>query len=73
MSSGASSEKSAGCGLEGAVEELAGSSVVGGAEGSDTIFGPRFSSTTVPFASMRILFRGISSLKLSVTRWNWRE
>lgn len=73
MSRGASSEKSAGCGLEGAVEELAASSAVGGAEGSDMIFGPRFSSTTVPLASIRILLRGISPLKLSVTRWNWRE
>ncbi len=73
MSGGTSSEKSAGCGLEGAVEELVGSSVAGGAEGPDMIFGPKFSSTTMPFASIRIRLRGTSSLKLSVTRWNWRE
>ena len=78
VSIGVLSEKSAlsaGCGLEGAVEELGGSSAEGraGAGASDTILGPKLSSTTVPSVSMRILLRGTSSLKLSVTRWGWRE
>ena len=67
------SSLSAGWGLEGAVDELASSSAIGGVGVSDVILGPRFSSMTVPSVSIRILLRGISSLKLFVPRWSWRE